>query len=212
MVDVTQSQGIVATPHLTKYGTGQSSTEALGVRGEVLGNSVYGQYGVAGLNGNVFTTSVPAAATLTLPTTLATLASKFCLVNPQSSGKIYELIRLDYFINSATEVVNTIGLTKSNITTAGLTSLTAGVINNCNVNGGLNTTATFYVAATHADTPVWYKSLIGVNATAVGLFQGTYNFNGTVWLPPGNCIDLVTSVATQANSIPDLVWAEWPLS
>jgi len=34
----------------------------------------------------------------------------------------------------------------------------------------------------------------------------------TVWLPPGNCIDLVTSVATQANAIPDLVWAEWPLS
>jgi len=212
MVDVTQTQGIVGSPHLSKFGTGQSTTAALGVRGEVLGNSVYGQYGVAGINGNVFTTSVPASASLTLPTTLATLASKFCLLNPQSSGKIYELIRLDLFINSATEVVNTIGLTKSTQTAAGLGTLTAGVINNLNVNGGINSTATFYVAATHADTPVWYKSLLGVNATAVGFFQNTYYFNGTVWLPPGNCIDLVTSVATQANAIPDLVWAEWPLS
>jgi hypothetical protein len=191
----------------------QSGTPAAsqGPQGELLFRELGGQYAAAAYGGNVFTTSVPASGTLTLPTTLATLASKFCLLNPSGSGKIFELIRLDYFINSATEVVNTLGMTKSTQAAAGLGTLTSGVVNNCNINSGLASQATFYVAATHTDTPVWYKSLLGVNATAVGFFQSRYDFNGSVWLPPGNCIDLVMSIAAQANSIPDLMWAEWPV-
>ena len=174
-------------------------------------SETHGRYYNMSYGGNLFTTSVPAASTLTIPTTLATLASKFCLLNPASSGVNLELVRLDYFINSATEVVNVIGLTKSNQTTAGLGTLTAGVINNLNVNGGRTSQATFYVAATHTDTPVWYMSLFGVGATAVGKFYDSYVFDGSVILPPGNCIDLVASIGAQANSIPQLIWAEWPI-
>ena len=171
----------------------------------------HGNYYNIARGGNCFTTSVPAASTLTIPTTLATLASKFCLVNPASSNVVLELIRFDYFINSATEVVNTIGLTKSTTTAAAIGTLTPGVINNLNVNAGLSSQANFYVAATHADTPVWYMSLIGVNATAVGLFQSSYIFDGSVIIPPGNMVDVVAGVGAQASSLPQMIWAEWPV-
>lgn len=173
-------------------------------------SELHGKYYSAAYAGNVFTTSVPAAGTLTIPTTLATLASKFCILNPAGSGKNLELIRFDYFINSATEVVNVIGLTKSQQAVALLGTLTAGVINNVTF-GGLASVANFYVAATHTDTPVWFKSLIGVNATAVGLFANSYIFDGSVIIPPGYCIDVVASAGAQANSLCDMMWAEWPI-
>ena len=174
-------------------------------------SEIHGKYYAGAYGGNMFTTSVPAAGTLTIPTTLATLASKFCLVNPPGSGKNLELVRFDYFINSATEVVNVIGITKSTTAAAALATLTTGVINNTNLNSGLTSVAIFYTAATHTDTPVWYKSLIGVNATAVGLFQNSYMFDGTVVIPPGMMIDVVASAGAQANSLCDMMWLEWPI-
>jgi hypothetical protein len=205
------NQGAVINPASTNLPDGSNPPGGMGRQGEQLASELHGKYYTAAYRGNVFTTSVPAAGSLTLPTTLATLASKFCLLNPSGSAKNFELIRLDYFINSATEVVNTLGITKSTQVAAGLGTLTAGVVNNTNINGGLASQALFYVAATHTDTPVWYKSLLGVNATAVGYFQSRYDFDGSVILPPGNCIDLVMSIAAQANSLPDLMWAEWPV-
>lgn len=205
------NQGVVGNPATTSNPDSSNPISGLGRQGEQLASELHGKFYTACYRGNVFTTSVPASGSLTLPTTLATLASKFCLLNPSGSGKNFELIRLDYFINSATEVVNTLGMTKSTQVAAALGTLTAGVVNNTNINGGLASQALFYVAATHTDTPVWYKSLLGVNATAVGYFQSRYEFDGTVILPPGNCIDLVMSLGAQANSIPDLMWAEWPI-
>lgn len=204
--------GSVQNPANINYTNGTNvAGNQYGRQGDAQVSEVHGPLYSMSNGGNLYTTSVPAASTLTIPTTLATLASKFCLVNPAGSGVKLELIRFDYFVNSATEVVNTIGLTKSTTTAAAIATLTAGVINNLNVNGGQGSQANFYVAATHADTPVWFMSLVGVNATAVGLFQGTYLFNGSVILPPGSMIDVVASLGAQANSIPQMIWAEWPV-
>lgn len=209
---MTQISGQVAAIPNTSIADSTSTANFLqGKAGEMITSELRGKYYTAAYRGQVFTTSVPAATALTIPTTLATLASKFCIVNPAGSGKVMELVRLDYFCNSATEVVNTLGLTKSTLTTAALSSLTAGVINSTLIGSGSVPSGIFYNAATHADTPVWYKSLIAINATAVGLFQDSYVFDGTFLLYPGNCIDLVASLGAQANSIPDLVWAEFPL-
>lgn len=179
---------------------------------EMLVAEIRGKYYTAAYRGNCFKTSVPAAATLTIPTTLATLASKWCLVNPAGSVKNLALIRVDYFVNSATEVVNVIGITKSTGTAAALTTTTAGVINNTNIGGAnaLASQAQFFTAATHADTPVWFASLFGINATAVGLFVNSYIFDDYLQIAPNNMIDMVASVGAQANSLADAVWAEWP--
>ena len=183
-----------------------------GKAGELITSELRGKYFTAAYRGQVFTTSVPAASTLTIPTTLASLASKYCLVNPAGSGKVMELIRTDFYIASATEVVNVLGWTKSTLVTAGLGTLTAGVINSTLLNGPAQTNVgVFYTAATHTDTPVWCKSLVGVNATAVGLFVDSFIYDGTFLLYPGNCIDLVASTGAQANSLVDTVWAEFPI-
>jgi hypothetical protein len=174
-------------------------------------SETHGRFYNMSYGGNLFTTSVPAASTLTIPTTLATLASKFCILNPAGSGVNLEFIRFDAFVNSATLVANVWGLTKSTSAAAALATLTTGVINNLNVNGGRSAQAIFYVAATHTDTPVWYYTLGAINATTGAGTTLSYNFDGSLILPPGNCIDLVTSAATQANSIPQMIWAEWPI-
>lgn len=195
------------------YGYGASpASQSTGKQGELLASNIHSSYYVAAQAGCAFTTSVPASATLTIPTTLATLASKFCIVNPAGSGKVMEMFWLDYFVASATEVVNVLGFTKSTLTTAVLATLTAGVINNTSIGNpnNISPVGIFYNAATHADTPVWFKSIMSINATAVGKFYDRAYLDGFL-LYPGNCIDLVASTGAQANSIPDLVWGEWLL-
>lgn len=208
---VADATGQVLNVASANFPDGSDQPVSLGRQGDQLVSEWLPRLGTATYRGTLFKTSVPAASTLTIPTTLATLASKFCLVNPAGSGKNLVLARFDYFVNSATEVVNVIGITKSTLTTAGLGTLTAGVINNCNINAGLASVAVFYTAATHTDTPVWFMSLIGINATAVGLFQNSYVFDGSIILPPGNCVDVVASAGAQANSLCDMTWLEVPI-
>ena len=204
--------GTVQTPIATNLTVGTNTQlDTYDRQGGKNVSETHGRFWNMSYGGNLFTTSVPAAGTLTIPTTLATLASKFCLLNPTGSGVNMELLRFDAFVNSATLVANIWGLTKSNQTTAGLGTLTAGVINNLNVNGGRTSQATFYVAATHTDTPVWYYSLGALNATSGTTSALSYNFDGSLILPPGNCIDLVTSAGAQANTLAQLIWAEWPV-
>lgn len=204
----TPVQVTVTAPTTTSNASGSQPFWLGGKQAEGIVAELHGKYYTAAVNGNVFTTSTAAAATI--PATLTTLASKWCLLNPAGSGRNLELIRFDYFVASATEVVNVIGITKSTQTAAGLTSLTAGVINN-GLLGGATSVATYYTAATHADTPVWYKSLIGINATAVGIPNNYYIVDGAIIVPPGFCIDVVVSTGAQANSWVDAMWVEVPL-
>ena len=202
------NQVTVIAPTTTSNPSGSQPFWLGGKQGEGVVTDLHGKYYENAVNGNVFTTSTAAVATL--PTTLSSLASKWCLLNPAGSGKNLELIRFDFFIGNATEVVNVIGITKSTSVAAALGTLTAGTINNAYL-GGTASVATYYTAATHTDTPVWYKALFAVNATAVGSFQNYYMVDGAIIVPPGFCIDVVTSVATQANAWVDAMWVEVPL-
>lgn len=192
------------------YG-GQNVVASGHKQGELVTVRSKGTYAKALYDGNVFTTSLQAV--LTIPQTLTTLASKFCLVNPASSNKYLEFIRADYFLNSATEVANDIAMTKGLAASANLTALTAGTINNCMAGGpnALGTQALFYTAATHADTPAYYRFLGSINATAVGKFYDSYLFDGSDGLYPGYYTDIVVTLGAQANSLVQLVWAEWPI-
>lgn len=208
MSSATPVQVTVTPPTTTSNASGSQPGWLGGKQAEGIVADLHGKYYTATVNQMTFTTSTASAATI--PTTLATLASKWCLLNPAGSGRNLEILRFDYMLASATEVVNVIGITKSTQTAAGLGTLTAGIINNCYL-GGTASVATYYTAATHADTPVWYKSLLGVDATAVGFFTHTYIVDGAIIVPPGFCIDVVASTGAQANSWVDAVWIEVPL-
>ena len=48
--------------------------------------------------------------------------------------------------------------------------------------------------------------------TAIGFGGGhSYSFDGSIILPPGNMIDVVTSTGAQANTWCDMIWQEVPL-
>lgn len=191
--------------------------DAYGRQGDKQVSEVHGPYYSACIGGSMFSTYTVAA--VTLPVTGATLASKWCLVNPVGSNKNMELLWADIFVNSATQVVNVIGISVPvTPSTATLSSLTQGTVASTVLNPGVTAAVTnngsvalYYVAATHADTPVKYKGLVNIEATAIGLFSNRYNFGGGFVMPPGTVIDLLAFTGAQASFWADMTWNEWPV-
>ena len=204
--------GTVQTPIATNLTIGTNTQlDTYDRQGAQQVSESHGRFYNMAYGGNLFTTSVPGAG-VNIPTTLTTLASKFCLLNPYGSGVNMELIRADLNMAAATPVVGTHGFTKSNQTTAGLGTLTSGVINNMNVNGGRTSQINFYTAATHADTPVWFYSMFSCSvASAIATPNFMHMFDGSIIIPPGNCIDWVMSTTGISAVVPQVVWAEWPI-
>lgn len=209
--------GSVTSPNTVNYNANINvAGDAYNPQGDKQVSEVHGRFYTAARGGNMYSTYT--AAAVTLPVVASTLASKWVLVNPVGSGKNMELLWCDAFVNSATQVVGVVCITKPvTVAAAGLGTLTQGTIASTVLNAGTTvattnngSVATYYTAATHTDTPVVYKGLFNIEATAIGLFSNRYFFDGGFILPPGTVIDLVTTAA-QANFWADMVWAEWPV-
>ena len=207
-------QGIVGNPvsQTASLPAGSQPTALQGGAGELVETQLHGKWYESSKFGGTFIAAV--AAAFTIPVNAATLAGTFTLINPLGSGKVVELIDADFSSVNATEVVNAIQLafqlTPGGVT--GLSSLTAGTIRS----GQLGTSApastsvcTFYTAATHTGTPTIYQTLWDVTATAAGISQTHYEFDGKILLYPGTIIDLVTSTGALTNAVANLRWAEW---
>lgn len=204
--------GNVQTPGGTALAPGsQPASLAVGPSAELIVSDLHGAWYEIAKAGFVFMAAVTAAATL--PVNAATLASVFCIINPTGSGKNLELIDADFASVNATEVVNAIQLvyqtTPGGVT--GLSSLTAGTIHSGIIGATANSVATFYTAATHTGTPTVYQTLWDVTATAAGISNTHYNFNGSLIVPPGTIIDLATSTGALTNWVGNVRWAEWPI-
>jgi len=203
-------QGVIGAPGSTA--DGQNPIGLMGRSGELIDTKLHGDYYTANYRGRIFIATTVVAG-VTLPVQAASLASKFCIVNPVSSSVNLELIDFDWGVQSATEVVNAIQLYYQTGAAAitGLGSLTAGTILPGTISGGGNPSAIYYTAATHTGTPAPYKQLGMINATANGIPVSHYDFNGKVIVPPGGIIDVAASVGAQANFVCSLTWAEWPI-
>lgn len=184
----------------------------MGKSGEVLVAEARGKYYTPSYRGSVFAFSVAAA---TLPVNATTLASKFSVVNPVGSNKNLELIRLDWAYVVATTAVNGLGLYYSTpVQTAGST-LTTPATPIC-LNFALSTisVATAYSALTTVGTPV-LAALCGYTGavTSSASAPNSYNFDGTVIVPPGWSIHVAntTAASTASGFTGMLTWAEHPL-
>ena len=211
-----QVQGQVGNPvgASASQPAGSQPTFLAGGSGELVDSALHGKWYQAAKGGGVFQASVMAA--FTIPVNAATLASTFCLINPLGSNRVVELIDVDFGSVSATEVVCDVALvyqaTPGGVT--GLSSLTAGTIRSMQLGSGApasTSVCTFYTAATHTGTPTPIQPIFDVTATAVGISQTHYDFDGKMLLYPGAIIDLATITAALTNAIASMRWAEWPI-
>lgn len=210
-------QGVVGFPSASSnQATGMNATLPQDQQGAAMVTEVHGKFYVATKGTqNVYIASLGLqSGAATIPANAASLASKFCLVNPVGSNRVLELISLDLNL-IATATAAAFGLVyqsgASNI--AGLGTLTAAAIQSAYVGGGANSVCNFYSAATHTGTPsVLIVTHAQQSTSALQLGTNLYTFDGKIIVPPGTVIDLAGSAAgPTSGALPSLVWAEWPV-
>lgn len=191
--------------------------------GAAVVQQMHGKYYEAALRGNLFM-AYTAIAGVALPVAAATLNSKFTLHNPASSGKNIELISFSMGIDSATTVVNGIGMAiQRNLgTTSGIpTSTTSLVSSRLGVSGTAqgvaysqatltNVAIPGVTAATAVPIPLYPLFSFGA-VTAPVIEECTHNFDGRVILEPDSLGAFCTTVAPATAAFCAVIWAEYPV-
>lgn len=191
--------------------------------GGSLVGELHGQYYEAALRGQLFM-AYTLIAGVALPVAAATLNSKFTLHNPASSGKNVELVSFIMGIDSATTVVNGIGLAvqRALSTTSGIpTSTTAVVASPCGPSGTAG--ASVYSQATLTNVaipgvtaattvPIPFYGMFSFGAvTAPVISPCEHEFKGRLILGPDSLVAACTTVAPATAAFCGIVWAEYPL-
>ena len=217
-----QIQTVSAGGALQSPAAGSYAIQAGGRSAEGLVTELHGKYYAAGMAGQVFMSSTVIAGVV-LPVAAATLSSKFTLWNPAGSGKVVELIAISMGLDSATTVVNSVGLMiqRSLSATSGVpTTLTSAYAAPLGIGGqaaaGAYTQATLtnvaipgVSAATPVPIPFYPFGSFG--ATTDTAYQDmTHNFDGKILLGPDSLVAVCTTVTTTTASFVAIMWAEYP--
>lgn len=209
--------GIVQNPASLQNPDMSVTPAAFGRNGQMLIDSVHGQYYSAASRGNVFVSSTLIAG-VTVPVPATTLASKAGIRNPVGSGKNVELIGLA--INSVTIEValknfqlefqinaSATGGVPTSITDLTAYSMPLG-------QGSMASVAKAYTAATMtnaAANPI-IMPLFGQFMTAVGFSPSMFLFKDfPVVFGPDTvmCVTVNTTAIAAINFT--YLWAEWPV-
>lgn len=192
-----------------------------GALGDQIVSGLHGKYYEAAVRGQLFM-AYTVIAGVALPVAAATLNSKFTIHNPASSGKNIELVSFVMGIDSATTVVNGIGLAvqRNLSTTSGVpTSTTAIVASPCGPSG--TASAAVYSQATLTNVaipgvtaatavPIPFYGMFSFGAvTAAGIHPASHEFDGRVVLGPDSLAAACTTVAPATAAFCGIVWAEW---
>ena len=163
------------------------------------------------VRGKLYSTSV---AAVTLPVNAGTLASKFGLYNPPSSGVFLEIVDITIHAVVATTVVSGVGVYYSNGANAsGATFTTRSVTENGRLGEGVSANGLGYAAVTHVGTPVLADLIGGWGAVTDGGATSIYKkFNGSLLVPPGTLIAVaMTTAAFTGSGITGVIrWIETP--
>lgn len=183
---------------------------------------IHGKYYEAALRGNLFC-AYTVIAGVALPVAAGTLNSKFTLHNPAGSGKNIELVSFTMGIDSATTVVNGIGLAiqrrlgaTSGIPTT-TTSLVSSSLGPTGVASGVaysqatltNVAIPGVTAATAVPIPFYNMFSFGATSAA-GIFPAEHVFDGRIILAPDDLVAACTTVAAATAAFCGIVWSEWP--
>ena len=188
--------------------------------GQTVGE-LHGWYYEAALRGNLFM-AYTVIAGVALPVAAATLNSKFTIHNPVGSGKNVELVSFVMGIDSATTVVNGIGLAIQRGLSSGAgipTTLTSLVASPCGITGVAS--ASVYSQATLTNVaipgvtaatavPIPFYGMFSFGAvTAAVISPCEHVFDGRVILGPDSLAAACTTVAAATAAFCGIVWAEW---
>lgn len=189
--------------------------------GAQVATELHGKYAELGLRGRVFYASTVIAGVV-LPVAAATLNSKFTIHNPAGSGRIIEPIFFTTGLDTATTVVNGIGMMIQRAlgTTGGgiPTSTTAAAALALGLPGTAK--ASVYTQATLTNVaipgvsaatavPIAFYNMFSFGAvTAPGVFDCTHYFDGRVLLAQDDLGAFCTSVAAASQNVCGIAWAE----
>ena len=217
-------EGLVRAANASNFSASTNNTLSQGRQGEMLTSDVHGPWYHASLAGNVFC-AFTLIAGVALPVAAATLNSKFTIHNPTGSGKNVELISFVMGIDSATTVVNGIGVaiqrnlsgtsgiptTTTTITSAqlgpagGLSASSASVYSQATLT---NVAIPGVTAATAVPIPFYCMFSFGA-VTAAVISPAEHEFKGRVILGPDSLGAFCTTVAPATAAFCGIVWAEW---
>lgn len=205
----------------SKTGDGVVVKQRGGKDGDAMASPLHGRYAEAARRGQVFCASTLAAG-IVVPFIAATVASKYTLLNPSSSGYDVELIDIN-----VQQVPGSALITGLGVAFQGPLASTGGVPGTLTVSTGSH--ACTLVGSTRVDTPVVHYSaathtnvaianlnpvlwLFNNVATTV-ITQGptNYQFDGKFWMPPDTAMCLVNSITgTQSAAAISVTYAIWP--
>ncbi len=214
------NQGIVGVQNNSDSAT--PITVRYGRNGDQLVSQLHGKYAETSFRGQLFM-AYTVIAGVALPVAAATLNSKFTLHNPAGSGKNIELVSFTMGIDSATTVVNGVGLAiqRALSTTAGVPTTTTALVGSRLGLAGTASAAAYsqatltnvaipgVTAATAIPIPFYNMFSFGAT-TAAGIYDATHNFDGKVWLEPDSLVAACTTVAPATAAFCSIIWAEYP--
>ncbi len=211
----------VVNPAVTQVGSGQPAFVGNESNGSLLVSETHGRYGASAARGNHFFCSSGLAGSV-VKLSAATLTSiNFSLLNPVGSGKNLELDFVSWQqFGTGTEIVSAKGLAfQTNIGTAGVpTTLTAGVINNALIGGGMTSVATFYTVATMTNAAIgatFVHFWLSQNPLATTVTQASdfFDLGGKLVMPPGTMMAPVASITgTHIQAAITVGWSEYPVA
>lgn len=181
-------------------------------RNALLANKHGGEYAELVRQGKCYYAS---AAAFVIPVTGGTPTSLFSIYNPAGSNVNLELIEANVVPVVVTTVVDAVGIYYNTAaqTAAAIAANapTAGVVKNCSLNGpsGQGVFYTSFVLT----TPTLARIIGGWGAVSASYLGSVFkDFEGTLIVPPGVSVHLMTTTAASQSSTADILWAEIPLS
>jgi hypothetical protein len=194
---------------------------------------LHGRHFVDCLRGRVFSQSATPLG-LAIPIYTATaIAGAMPLWNPPGSGVVVELLRVDICYGSGTAAFSSLGLMAGQLSSIGTASGCSAFAATVPVNGYLlggngsrcisSNAGAVTVTAGTATAPVagipgagWVRSVADINleaqtGTAHGSGLHTYDFDGTVIVPPGVLVYFAATLASVALYATCVQWKEIPI-
>lgn len=201
----------------------QAVIAAMGRQGELMMSQVHGKYYNLAAAGKLFIASTVIAG-VALPVAAATLNSKFTLHNPMGSGVNVVPVHFAMGIDSATTVVNGIGMAiqRNLTTTSGIPTTTTSLVSSRlgptgTASGVVYSQATLtnvaipgVTVATAVPIPLYPLFSFGA-VTAPTIDPCNHDFNGRVILEPDSLGAFCTTVAAATAAFCGVIWAEWDI-
>jgi hypothetical protein len=205
-------QGSVGQPSTTSIQPGTTPTIRQGQLGDVIVSELHGRYYESAYRRNLFNAAVQGTG-ITTSAGLVTGYTGLALTNPTSSTVNLVVTKVGYGVNAAPAAVMVVSLAFNTSTTA--VTQTTAITGRNNFLGGAAPQGLAASATTFPTAPInsHILGVIGTNAiTAINETVDLIDMEGSIVMPPGSYIAIVTSTASAATSFwGSFQWEEVPV-